>query len=52
MDSVSGFSVLQVVRNPGWTIPYIACVLMSLGLTWQFGRQLLGFIARRRTTVA
>jgi hypothetical protein len=50
MDSVSGFSVLQVVRNPGWTIPYIACVLMALGLTLQFGRHLLTFVGRRRVT--
>ncbi|PIR16101.1 MAG: hypothetical protein COV48_10735 [Elusimicrobia bacterium CG11_big_fil_rev_8_21_14_0_20_64_6] len=34
-------SVLQVVRNPSWTLPYIACVLVSLGLLWHFGLMLL-----------
>ncbi len=29
-------SMFQVVRNPGWLIPYIACTLVSLGLLWQF----------------
>ena len=48
MDSVSGFSVLQVVRNPGWTIPYVACALMGLGLLVQFGIHLVGFAVRRR----
>jgi hypothetical protein len=30
-------SVLQVVRNPGWTLPYLACALTALGLLWHFG---------------
>jgi hypothetical protein len=29
-------SVLQVVRNPGWLIPYIACLLMGVGMLIQF----------------
>ncbi|MBI4368723.1 MAG: cytochrome c biogenesis protein ResB [Elusimicrobia bacterium] len=29
-------SVLQVVENPGWLIPYIACVLVTLGLAAHF----------------
>ncbi len=33
-------SVLQVVRNPGWLIPYLASGLVSLGLLVQFGLQL------------
>jgi hypothetical protein len=41
-------SILQVVRNPSWLIPYIACALMTLGLTLQFGMHLVGFIGRRR----
>jgi len=48
MDSANGFSVLQVVRNPGRALPYIACVLMGLGLTIQFGIHLVGFTTRRR----
>ena len=41
-------TVLQVVRNPSWLIPYIACVVMTLGLVIQFGIHLTGFIAKRR----
>jgi hypothetical protein len=29
-------SILQVVQNPGWRIPYLACILVSLGLAWHF----------------
>jgi hypothetical protein len=49
MDRSSGFSVLQVVRNPSWLMPYIACTLMTLGLTFQFGFHLVGFVTRRRS---
>jgi hypothetical protein len=45
-------TVLQVVRNPSWLIPYIACVTMTLGLLIQFGIHLTGFIARRRPAAA
>ncbi len=41
-------TVLQVVRNPSWLIPYIACSLMTLGLTWQFCIHLFAFIGKRR----
>jgi hypothetical protein len=30
-------SILQVVSNPGWLLPYIACVLVGLGLIVHFG---------------
>jgi hypothetical protein len=29
-------SVLQVVENPGWLIPYISCVLVTIGLLVHF----------------
>jgi hypothetical protein len=29
-------SVLQVVRNPGWLLPYLACAIVSLGMAWHF----------------
>ena len=41
-------TILQVVRNPGWTLPYIACSLMALGLVLQFGLHLAGFAGPRR----
>lgn len=30
-------SMFQVVRNPGWLMPYIACTLVSIGMLYQFG---------------
>jgi hypothetical protein len=39
---------LQVVRNPGWLLPYIACVLVALGMIIHFGMHLSTFLARRR----
>lgn len=30
-------TVLQVVRNPGWLIPYISCTMVTLGLLIHFG---------------
>jgi hypothetical protein len=41
-------TVLQVVRNPSWLVPYLACALMTLGLTLQFGIHLIGFVGRAR----
>ncbi len=47
MDRSSGFTVFQVVRNPSWLVPYIACSLMTLGLLIQFSIHLVGFVRRR-----
>ncbi len=41
-------TVLQVVRNPAWTLPYISCVLVALGMMIHFGMHLFTFLARRR----
>jgi hypothetical protein len=54
-DNNDTTTVLQVVRNPSWLLPYIACVLMGLGLCIQFGITLAGFIRKRsaaRATIA
>jgi hypothetical protein len=40
-------STLQVVRNPGWLTPYLACLLVGAGLTWQFLSHLVGFLKQR-----
>ena len=40
-------SMFHVVRNPGWLLPYIACLLVTIGLVWQFtvvGYRMLGRI--------
>ena len=49
MDSEHATSVLQVVRNPGWLLPYISCAMMALGLVIQFGIHLFGFFGRQRS---
>lgn len=41
-------TILQVVRNPSWLVPYVACALMTLGLTVQFAIHLVGFLGKRR----
>ena len=41
-------TILQVVRNPGWVLPYVACSLMALGLIVQFCIHLGGFFRKRR----
>lgn len=43
-------TVLQVVRNPGWMLPYIACTLGALGMLLHFGTHLLRFVRRTRAT--
>jgi ABC-type transport system involved in cytochrome c biogenesis permease subunit len=45
-------SVLQVVRNPGWLLPYISVSIMSLGLVWHFGFSLLRFLRGRAAKAA
>ena len=45
-------SVLQVVRNPGWLIPYVSVAAMSLGLVWHFGFSLLRFLRGRAAKTA
>lgn len=37
-------SVLQVVENPSWLLPYVSCILVALGLVFHFALSL------RRTT--
>lgn len=44
-----GSSVLQVVRNPSWLAPYIGCIVVSIGMLWQFMHHLVGFMSKRRT---
>ena len=40
-------TVLQVVHNSAWTMPYLACILVALGLLFHFGLHLNGFLKRR-----
>jgi ABC-type transport system involved in cytochrome c biogenesis permease subunit len=41
------FTTLQVVRNTGWMIPYMACMVVAVGLFAQFGQTLVRFLRRR-----
>ncbi len=41
-------SILQVVRNPGWLVPYVSCFLIAAGLIVQFSLHLFGFLKTRR----
>jgi len=40
-------TILQVVRNPSWLTPYIACSLVALGLLYQFLSHLVAFTKKR-----
>jgi ABC-type transport system involved in cytochrome c biogenesis permease subunit len=40
-------SILQIVHNPGWLIPYISCTMVGLGLLVHFGMHLMDFLRRR-----
>ncbi|HLW66214.1 MAG TPA: cytochrome c biogenesis protein ResB [Gemmataceae bacterium] len=40
-------TILQVVRNPSWLMPYVSCTLVSLGMLVHFGIHLVGFLTRR-----
>lgn len=37
-------TILQVVSNPSWLTPYLACLLVSAGMTLQFLTHLFGFV--------
>jgi hypothetical protein len=41
-------TVLQVVRNPSWLTPYFACVMVGVGMVWQFLSHLIGFASKQR----
>lgn len=48
-------TVLQVVKNPGWLLPYVSCFAVTVGLLLHFGIYLVRFLLRgpdRRPVVA
>ncbi len=47
-DNNDTTTVLQVVHNPSWILPYVACAMMGLGLLVQFGIHLFAFVTKRR----
>ena len=40
------FSTFQIVKNSGWMIPYVACMIVVVGLVAQFGATLLKFLEK------
>ena len=40
-------TILQVVQNPAWLMPYISCGIVSLGMFVHFGMSLSTFLQRR-----
>ncbi|MFD2256096.1 cytochrome c biogenesis protein ResB [Luteolibacter algae] len=51
-DNNDETSIFQVVRNPAWTLPYIACAMVAIGLLWVFSQHLFKAIARRKAIPA
>ena len=45
-------TILQVVHNPSFMAPYVACVIVAAGLLVQFGFHLMGFSRQRRRAIA
>jgi len=45
-------SILQVVENPGWVLPYVSCVLVALGLVLHFALSLARSLRRRQAVPA
>lgn len=44
-------SILQVVQNPGWVLPYLSCALVGAGLVFHFVLVLARSLLRRRTAL-
>ena len=40
-------TILLVVSNPGWLVPYVACVVGAVGMTIHFGIMLVAFLRRQ-----
>jgi hypothetical protein len=40
-------TILQVVHNPGWLMPYISCIMVAWGMVLHFCFHLLSFIGVR-----
>jgi ABC-type transport system involved in cytochrome c biogenesis permease subunit len=40
------YTTFQVVKNAGWMIPYVSCMLVLFGMTFHFLTKLIGFLLR------
>jgi ABC-type transport system involved in cytochrome c biogenesis permease subunit len=54
VDRISGKEQtgLQVVSNTGWMLPYVSCMIVGVGMLFQFSITLLRFLNRRDRTIA
>jgi cytochrome c biogenesis protein ResB len=43
-------TILQVVKNPGYQLPYLSCTMISFGLLVHFGMSLVRFLVRREAS--
>lgn len=43
-------TILQVVRNPAWVTPYVAVIIVGVGLVVQFSMHLFKFVNRRKSS--
>jgi hypothetical protein len=43
-------TVLQVVRNAGWMVPYVSSMVVAVGLLMHFGLHLAAFLRKREWT--
>ncbi len=42
------YTTLQVVKNTGWMIPYVGCMLVATGMLWHFSLALMRFLRRHQ----
>ena len=49
LGATKATTILQVVRNPGWVLPYAACVLVTVGMLIHFGMNLGSFLNQTKT---
>lgn len=47
-----GTSGLQVVKNPSYLAPYLGCLIVAVGMIWQFGYHLSHFLQKRKPATA
>jgi len=45
-------TILQVVNNPGWVLPYVSCTMVGVGLIVHFLVMLGGFLVKLRKSAA
>jgi ABC-type transport system involved in cytochrome c biogenesis permease subunit len=50
LDGEKG-TILQVVRNPGWVLPYLSCVMVTVGMLLHFTIGLVTFVTIGRSSV-